>query len=72
MPSSSSDKALWDMLKYAPPLVIGYLLVKHGTDWTQLLVMNEEGGIAAGILRTAVTVVGLLVILKSIKQDSGS
>ncbi|MEC9476838.1 MAG: hypothetical protein VX764_07370 [Planctomycetota bacterium] len=72
MPSSSSDKALWDLLRYATPFVVGYLLIKHGTDWSQLLVMNSDGAVPLGFLLTAITLVGLMVIMKSSKRDSGS
>lgn len=72
MASPASDKALWDLLRFVAPLVLGFFLIEHGTNWSQLLIMSEEGGVAGGILLTMVALLGCWVIKRAVGREVGS
>jgi len=72
MPGTASDKAFFDLLRYAAPLILGYMLIKLGTNWGPLLVLSNDAGPAGGFLLTGVTLLGCWVVIKTIKRGADS
>jgi len=72
MATSTSDKALWDLLRFAAPLVLGFFLIEHGTSWEQVVALKEEGAIPLGILLAMVTLLGCWVIKRAVAREVGS
>ncbi len=72
MATSTSDKALWDLARFAAPLVLGFFLIEHGTSWEQVVVLKEEGAILQVILLAMVTLLGCWVIKRAVAREVGS
>ena len=72
MASPASDKALWDLLRFVAPLVLGFFLIEHGTSWSQLLAAPPDAAVPQGILLTMVTLLGCWVVKRAVGREVGS
>ncbi|MGE4601475.1 MAG: hypothetical protein AAEJ65_01065 [Planctomycetota bacterium] len=72
MATSSSDKALWDLARFAAPLVLGFFLIEHGTSWEQVVTLPEAVAVPLAILLAMVTLLGCWVIKRAVGREVGS
>ena len=72
MASPASDKALWDLLRFVAPLVLGFYLIEHGTSWEQVFTLSADAAVPQGILLAMVTLLGCWVVKRAITREVGS
>ena len=72
MATSSSDKALWDLARFAAPLVLGFFLIEHGTSWEQVVTLPEAVAVPLAILLAMVSLLGCWVIKRAVGREVGS
>ena len=72
MATSSSDKALWDLARFAAPLVLGFFLIEHGTSWEQVVTLPDSVAVPLAILLAMVSLLGCWVIKRAVGREVGS
>ncbi|HIG05036.1 MAG TPA: hypothetical protein EYQ08_04795 [Planctomycetes bacterium] len=65
MSNSESDPEFWILLQTIAVLVLGAWLIATGLDWSSLTTLKYEGGVAHGVARCAVLLLGIVVIWKA-------
>jgi len=64
MSNSDSDPEFWTLLKTIAVLVLGAWLIDTGLDWSSTLALTGEGAVAQAMARSAVLLLGIVVIWK--------
>ena len=68
MSNSESDPEFWILLQTIAVLVLGAWLIATGLDWSSTLALTGEGAVAQGMARSAVLLLGIVVIWKARKS----
>ncbi len=69
MSNSDSDPEFWTLLQTIAVLVLGAWLIDSGLDWSSTLALSYEGGVAHGMARTLVLLVGIAVIILRVRRS---
>ncbi|MGE4613010.1 MAG: hypothetical protein AAEJ46_01525 [Planctomycetota bacterium] len=69
MSNSDSDPEFWTLLQTIAVFVLGAWLIDSGLDWSSTLALSYEGGVAHGMARTLVLLVGISVIILRVRRS---
>ncbi len=69
MSNSDSDPEFWALLQTIAVFALGAWLIDAGLDWSSTLALSYEGGVAHGMARALVLLVGIAVIILRVRRS---